>query len=170
MSCNPSVVPDFNCDFNSGGVQSITAGTGITITGTATVPVVSSTANQTQAFGNNTISVAVLTNASNSLSSVGFTTTGVSDIYASASVTVQTNSNIKYDNSFTLTIDGTAMSSGTFIDSIDGVGHYRTVTICGFRANLAAGSHTLRLTGLSSAPNGTMIISRITTTGLANLI
>lgn len=174
MSCTGDnfVVPGANpCNQPTAtGVQSITPGTNITITGTPTIPIISATDTLTQAFGNNTASVSVLTTVSTSLSAVGFTTSGASDVFCSATITIQTNSNVQYNNSFSLAIDGVVMSSGVFIDSINGIGHYKTVTITGFRANLVAGNHTLRLLGLSSAPNGTMTITRITTSGLANLL
>jgi hypothetical protein len=202
MSCpgDNYVVPGANpCNDGGGGggVQSVVAGTNVTISGTSTNPQVNASGVvqavvggngiivsgavetptisisgpvQTQAFGNNTISIANLTSLTQNISSVGFTTTGVSDVYASVTITVTTTSNTKYDNLFSLTIDGAIMSSGVFPDTIDGIGHFRTVTIVGFRANLAAGSHTLRATGSTNAPTNTISVTRITTTGLANLL
>jgi len=152
-------------------VRNIRGGTNITVDDTDPEdPIINSTANETQAFGNNTVSVGVLTTVAATLATVGFTTSAISDVIVSATITVQTNSNTKYDNSFILTINGANVSSGYFIHSVDGVGHYETVCITGFRANIAAGSNTLRLNGLTNAPNGTMTVTRISISGLANLL
>lgn len=42
MSCPPSITPDYGCDTSGGGVQSVGAGTNITITGTPTDPIINS--------------------------------------------------------------------------------------------------------------------------------
>ena len=140
------------------------------ITFTPSTTTINLKSSQTQAFGNNTITTAAVTNTAVPLSTVGFTNTASSDIIANGSATFKTTSNVIYDINVYLTIDGVKMNTTEFITSIQGVGHYMTATITGFRLALTGGAHTLRLWAYTNAPNGTITCVAQTTNGLANLL
>lgn len=170
MSCagDNYIVPGAN-PCGSGGATGPTGATGATGPAGATGPT-GPTGTQTQAFGNNSITTAAIGAVAVPLSTVGFTTTAVSDLYANATATIRTTSNTLEDVSFYLTIDGTKLNTTNYIHSFSGANHFATINVAGFFANVPAAAHTLRLWASTTAPNGTMTCVAQTTTGLANLI
>jgi hypothetical protein len=187
MSSPPSIVPEFSDGGGggSGGVQTVSAGTNITVTGTSTDPVINNNGVLTVTGGTNitvtgtannpiinssaSLPVGILSTASTAITSLTttettilslpFTLTQTSNIYVAGKLGLQSISNNSAWVIMSLGIDTAPIPNTTSFQTVQVQGSgtvYEGISSTGF-TNRPAGSYTLKLRAYAvGVPNGTI--------------
>lgn len=169
MSCPPAVVPDFSCDSDNGGsggsgVQTVSGGTNITVSGTATDPVINNNGVLGVSAGTN---ISITGTANNPIinSLVASTPVGIFSSSTVATTTLTTSNQIILSITFTLT-----KTCNLFITG--GLGLISTSTssarvIMGFNIDTAPIPNTTVSQTIHLQGSGT-VYERVSTTGFTN--
>jgi len=150
MSSPPAITPDYT---NSGGVQSVSGGKDISITGTSQNPIVNqiNIPISNRASGTTPLLITATTlGTAQTIGNLSLTTTAIYDIDVVGVVVLRTSSNTKYDMNLFITIDGVQQGQ-VFTSSMDGVNHYLTMPIQCSLLNASASPHTILIRGYANA-------------------
>jgi len=151
MSAPPSIVPDFSNNFDS-GIQALTGGTNISISGTPNNPIINqiNLPISNRASGTTPLLITATTQGTAQIiANLSLTTTAIFDIDVMGIVVIRTSSNTKYDMNLFITIDAVQVGQ-VFISSLDGVNHYISFPVQCSLLNASASAHTILIKGYAN--------------------
>lgn len=163
MSCPGDnwIVPGANpCNQGGKGVNTISTGDGLFDTGTTTDPILSTKSEVVIIGDKASVQIDLTTLTITNIIQITFAMSVKGDVLINGNATVRSTVNQQYDVTYYCEIDGTMIQSATHFNSLNGIGHYSTLSMTG-NAFLNSGTHTAIFYVITNAPtNAHHVLSR----------